>query len=294
MCQSSPNGGRRNTGAFGGGPCDLDISLPFEDAKANFSKGEKGAHHSIAASLISTLPESLSQRSEAEAVARNICALAYMAGAETSFGSALALIFALAHNPEVQANGQAELESVVGTERLPLLSDRPSLPYIHALVKELGRWYNAGPLGVPHSNTEDDEYDGYFLPKGTMFLPNIWAMMHDPEVFERPFDFMPERYLKDGKLDLTVPDGDLATFGFGRRVCPGRHFAKDTLFLFTASILATCQISRPRDAAGHFLVQTLELMNTTAAVPRPFKCHIEVVSLAGSARPPASVLWCSL
>jgi cytochrome P450 len=88
--------------------------------------------------------------------------------------------------------------------------------------------------GVPHSNTEDDEYDGYFLPKGTMFLPNIWfvtfilsshpfglklnrAMMHDPEVFERPFDFMPERYLKDGKLDLTVPDGDLATFGFGRR-----------------------------------------------------------------------------
>ena len=60
----------------------------------------------------------------------------------------MALIFALAHHPEVQTKGQAELQSVVGTERLPLISDRPALPYIHAIVKELGRWYNAGPLGA--------------------------------------------------------------------------------------------------------------------------------------------------
>ena len=41
--------------------------------------------------------------------------------------------------------------------------------------------------------------------------------MHDPEVFERPFDFIPERYLKDGKVDSSVIDPETVIFGFGRR-----------------------------------------------------------------------------
>lgn len=43
------------------------------------------------------------------------------------------------------------------------------------------------------------------------------AIMHDPETFEKPSDFMPERYLKDGKIDSSFPDADLAAFGHGRR-----------------------------------------------------------------------------
>ncbi|KAJ3526779.1 hypothetical protein NMY22_g10036 [Coprinellus aureogranulatus] len=241
------------------------VYTPFEDTKTNMANGQKGTYPSLATSLIDKLPESTSQRAQGEEIARNVCAVAYMAGAETSLASAMALVFALAHNPEVQRKSRAEIESVIGTERLPSLDDRPSLPYVHAVFKELTRWYNATPLGVPHSNTEDDEYDGYFVPKGTMFLPNIWAIMHDPDLFERPFDFDPERYLKDGEIDPTVPDGDMAGFGFGRRICAGRYFAKDTLFLFTASLLATCDVTRAKDDNGQYLVQHLDLLNSTVA-----------------------------
>jgi cytochrome P450 len=41
--------------------------------------------------------------------------------------------------------------------------------------------------------------------------------MHDPEVYDKPMEFMPERYLKDGKLDPEMRDPEAAAFGFGRR-----------------------------------------------------------------------------
>ena len=77
-------------------------------------------------------------------------------------------------NPLVQMKAQAELDAVVGRSRLPNFGDRPSLPYIEAIVKELVRWHVVAPIGVPHASIYDDEYEGYFLPKGTEFIANIW------------------------------------------------------------------------------------------------------------------------
>lgn len=96
--------------------------------------------------------------------------------------------------PEVQRKAQAEIDRVVGTDRLPSIKDRERLPYIRALCWEVLRWqpnaplgkhhelfqtedrlYNAeGLLGLPHCLTQDDVHAGYFLPKGTVILPNIW------------------------------------------------------------------------------------------------------------------------
>lgn len=50
--------------------------------------------------------------------------------------------------PDVQRKAQMELDSVVGTDRLPCLEDRDKLPYINALVKELLRWNTVGILGL--------------------------------------------------------------------------------------------------------------------------------------------------
>jgi cytochrome P450 len=108
-----------------------------------------------------------------------------------SIASSMVVVLALANHPEVQRKAQVELDAVVGSDRLPTITDRSSLPYVHAIVKELGRWYNAAPLGkspslhrlhtykstrlgVVHCSTEDDEYEGYFIPKGTMIIPNVW------------------------------------------------------------------------------------------------------------------------
>ena len=82
---------------------------------------------------------------------------------------------------------------MIGPDRLPLLTDRDALPYVHAVVKEVSRWHTVSPLGsynwsiltsthplptgLAHCSTEDDEYDGYFIPKGTIVIPNNWFVV---------------------------------------------------------------------------------------------------------------------
>lgn len=78
--------------------------------------------------------------------------------------------------PDVMKRAQAEINDVVGRERLPTFTDREKLPYIGAIVKEVLRWRPAGPMGVPHLTTQDDVYEGYFIPKGTLILANIWLV----------------------------------------------------------------------------------------------------------------------
>ena len=77
-------------------------------------------------------------------------------------------------NPTVLQRAQAELDSVVGPNRLPNFDDRSSLVYVEAVIKEALRWQNVIPLGVPHRLTQDDVLGDYFLPEGTLLLPNIW------------------------------------------------------------------------------------------------------------------------
>jgi len=98
------------------------------------------------------------------------------------------LFLALMLYPEVQKRAQAELDSVVSRDRLPTSEDKPRLPYIEAICKELLRWHVVTPLGdslsstcmrtgdssplrkgVPHAAAEDDVYRGFFIPKGSIF-----------------------------------------------------------------------------------------------------------------------------
>ncbi len=72
--------------------------------------------------------------------------------------------------PEVQTKAQAELDLVVGPSRLPEMSDRDSLVYIQAIVMESMRWIPVTPLGIPHRLTDNDSYNGYFIPKGTVVI----------------------------------------------------------------------------------------------------------------------------
>lgn len=77
--------------------------------------------------------------------------------------------------PEVQAKAQAELDAVLGKNQLPSYADEDSLPYITAVAKEVLRWQPALPLGVPHFLTEDDVYNGYTIPSGSIVLANSWC-----------------------------------------------------------------------------------------------------------------------
>ena len=85
----------------------------------------------------------------------------------------------LAQHPELQARAQSEVDGVVGRERLPTFEDRERLPYLAALTKEVIRCHPVVPMGLPHATSEDDVHDGYFVPKGSIVLANIWYVVRD-------------------------------------------------------------------------------------------------------------------
>lgn len=79
-------------------------------------------------------------------------------------------------NPDAQRKAQAEIDAVVGNDRLPELKDRVNLPYTEALFKEVLRWQPVVRLAVPHVVSQDDVQDGYLIPKGTIIIASTWSV----------------------------------------------------------------------------------------------------------------------
>ncbi|KAF8648401.1 hypothetical protein AX16_006310 [Volvariella volvacea WC 439] len=220
----------------------------------------------------SFVSDNLDEKLEGEALDRlKWCASAmYGGGGDTTVASIQAFFFAMAKYPEVQARAQAEIDQVVGNDRLPSLSDWDSLPYLRATVWEVLRWHSIGPLGLPHVSTEDNVYNGYFVPKGTKVVANIWRMMHDPEVYSNPDEFNPSRFLKIKESDVPERDPRLICFGFGRRICPGRLMAEASIFISCATILSTFNITENPKAGLKY-----EVESSTISHLKPFKCDLK-------------------
>ncbi|KAH6891645.1 cytochrome P450 [Coprinopsis sp. MPI-PUGE-AT-0042] len=238
---------------------DRFISVPFKDTKARMRNGsQKSLFRSMAVELIEELPK------------ENTIDLQYrrrkprhVAGADTTVSTALSVMLALTMHPDIQRKAQEQIDSVVGQERLPTFSDFEKLPYLQAVIKEAGRWHAVVPLALPHVSTEEDIYEGMRIPAGTMVMPNGWAVMHDPKNFDDPFEFKPERYLKsNGQIDSAVLDHHSTSFGYGRRVCPGRYLSDDTLTSMTAAFLLGQK-------------EPLTLRASSNAFSPPVECRIE-------------------
>ncbi|KAH6910222.1 cytochrome P450 [Coprinopsis sp. MPI-PUGE-AT-0042] len=249
---------------------------PFEEAKARLESGVQSSDDaSLAAMLIADLPdEGAKTYKDKLEMARSIAGMSYLAGIDTTVALGLALFFALATNPAVQRRAQEEIDSVVGIERMPTFDDLNQLLYVQAIVKEVQRWHSVNPLGVPHMSEKDDEYNGYHIPAGTVILPNTWAIMHSSESFEEPFEFKPDRFMKDGKLDSSALDPDVAAFGYGRRICPGRHFSNDALSLMAVSLLACFDIAPPCNEKGQQKLMKMNQPSLLISAPEPFECSI--------------------
>jgi cytochrome P450 len=74
--------------------------------------------------------------------------------------------------------------------------------------------------------------------------------LHNEAVYPDPFSFKPERFMKDGKLNLDIKDPATAAFGFGRRICPGRYMAQSSIWIAVASLLAGYNITKAVNADG--------------------------------------------
>ncbi|KAI0670966.1 CyP450 monooxygenase [Trametes maxima] len=210
-----------------------------------------------------------------EEILKNICIFAFEAGADTTFSITYATFVALALYPEAQQRAQAELDAVVGPYRLPDYTDVDALVYVHALILEVLRWHLVTPLSIPHRTIADDEFRGYFIPAGTTVCVNMWAILHDPEMYDRPNEFLPERFIRDGKLDFTAArDPTTIMFGFGRRVCAGRYFARNSLFITIASVLHVFTVGLPLDEDGRPIQIKYEQSHGLLSYPVDGRCSI--------------------
>ncbi|KAI0050340.1 cytochrome P450 [Auriscalpium vulgare] len=167
------------------------------------------------------------------------------AGIDTTSGVIFTFILAMLHFPHVMRKAQAEIDSIVGFDRMPEFEDKERLRYVCALIDETHRWRPVTPLGgTPHAVTADDEYHGMFIPKGSTVFANFHGIMQNSDIFSSPDAFSPERFLEntDPRLQpFTLP------FGFGRRICPGMHLAGNSLFIVVARILWAFEILPAED-----------------------------------------------
>jgi cytochrome P450 len=210
---------------------------------------------------------------EDEHIIKWSAATLYAGASDTTVSTINSFFLAMTLFPDVQKKAQAEIDAVIGPDRLPSFADQDSLPYIEALAKEALRWHAVIPTGFPHCVAEDDIHDGYYIPKGSVIVPNIWFMLNDPERYANPSEFNPERFLgNDGKKPETEPR--TICFGFGRRICPGIHLAEASAWLSIAMSLAVFDISKVVEN-GIEITPEVDPSSGTISHPKPFKCSIK-------------------
>ncbi|KAG1719823.1 cytochrome P450 [Suillus paluster] len=147
---------------------------------------------------------------------------------DTTVAAATSFVLAMMLYPEVQKHAQAEIDAVVGQDRFPTFEDREKLPYIRALIQEILRWAPTSTKGTE-------------FPKGAIVIANIFSMSRDKETYPDPLEFQ-------ARTLPSVPSPQLDphkfVFGFGRRACPGIHFAEASLYLNISCTLAAFTIAK--------------------------------------------------
>ncbi|KAG1780854.1 cytochrome P450 [Suillus placidus] len=263
-------------GSFGRQRVERMIARPFEHVLEEMAKGV--ARPSFVYDCLKKLQSNGDASSKVSLdLIRWAAGTLYGAGGESTYATILTFILAMALYPEVQIEIRRELSKVVGLHRLPSIEDRDRLPYVSATVKEAMRWSPALPLGIARRVTRDDHYRGYHIPRGTIVLPNVWAISKDDKSGIPSERFAPERFLQNCVKETAI-DPYLYAFGFGRRECPGKYLGENNLFLLISYISATVEISSPQDTSGNGIAPNPNFTAGLISFPEPFSVEFTPVS----------------
>ncbi|KAM9365021.1 steroid 17-alpha-hydroxylase/17,20 lyase [Pholidichthys leucotaenia] len=197
------------------------------------------------------------------------------AGVETTTTVLKWAIAYLIHHPQVQRQIQEELDSKVGGQRMPQLSDRGNLPYLEATIREVLRIRPVAPLFIPHVALSDTSIGDFAVRKGTRVIINLWSIHHDEKEWKNPELFDPGRFLNSEGTGVTLPSSSYLPFGAGIRVCLGEALAKMELFLFLSWIMQRFTLSVPE---GHSLPS---LEGKFGVVLQPAKYKVNAVPRSG-------------
>ncbi|KAL4256021.1 cytochrome P450 monooxygenase [Pleurotus pulmonarius] len=246
------------------------VDKPFNHVKKQIA--ESRTLPSLAHNLLANEGgKEFTTRREYEDAVKWLTGSLYLAGVESTTALVSTTLLALAMNPDKQERAQKEIDDVIGSNRLPTLDDKDSLPYVGALIKESMRWHPPIPLSLGRQTSHDDICEGYFIPAGTIVLPNIWAIARDGGGKYPSEEFVPERF-----LDVDPPkDPSSYAFGCGRRICPAIQFVERSTFIFVASILAAFNTCPKVDNNGNPIPYDAQFSSSLVSFPEDFKCNIK-------------------
>ncbi|KAK9770477.1 putative Cytochrome P450 [Seiridium cardinale] len=231
----------------------------FEEAKERVDAGK--GQSSFVASLLRNQERDGYNQVELE----YITGFLMEGGSDTTAGAFETFILAMASHPKIQKKAQAEVDRVFGTKGVEIGRVKADeLPYLRACFLETIRWRPGFPLSIPHATTQNDSYKGFSIPANTTILMNIWAVHHDPDEYNEPDAFNPDRFLANplgikstgSSLDEALADHSRRpTYGFGagRRVCAGQRMAENSMMMTMSKLLWSFDIiaEKKLDTAIH-------------------------------------------
>ncbi|XP_075085352.1 6,7,8-trihydroxycoumarin synthase [Nicotiana tabacum] len=159
-----------------------------------------------------------------------------VAGSDTSAAATVWAMTALIKNPKTMKKVQSEIRKSIGKKGIVNEEDVQNMPYLKAVIKEIFRLYPPVPLLVPRESMEKTILEGYEIRPGTIVHVNAWAIARDPEIWENPEEFIPERFL-NSNIDYKGKDFELIPFGAGRRGCPGIALGVASMELALSNLL---------------------------------------------------------
>ncbi|KAM6160957.1 LOW QUALITY PROTEIN: cytochrome P450 2B5-like [Erethizon dorsatum] len=183
------------------------------------------------------------------------------------------LVYMVQHGA-VQERVQQELAAVLGTAATICYEDCKRLPFTRAVLHEVQHLSSVVAVGAVHQCVTSTCVHRYYVPKGTVILPNLASALCDPEHWETPCQFNPGHFLdKDGSF---VVNEAFLPFSAGHRVCPGDQLARMELFLMFATLLRTFRFQLPEGTPGlrleYVFRGTLQPQPQEIAVPRWSSC----------------------
>ncbi|CAN1127217.1 Cytochrome P450 83B1 [Linum perenne] len=160
----------------------------------------------------------------------------FLAGTDTSAATVVWAMSFLMKNPKSMNKIQQEVRSLMGNKGFINEDDIQQLSYLNAVIKETFRLQPTVPFLVPRQTTTITHLDSYEIPPKTLVQINTWAIGRDPEIWESPEEFKPERFL-ESSIDVKGQDFELTPFGAGRRICPGLHLGLVNVELALANLV---------------------------------------------------------
>ncbi|ESQ40441.1 hypothetical protein EUTSA_v10015246mg [Eutrema salsugineum] len=184
------------------------------------------------------------------------------------------------NEPSIMQKAVEEIDRVVGKDRFVLESDLQKLNYVKACVKEAFRLHPVAPFNLPHMSTADAVVDGYFIPKGSHVLISRMGIGRNPNVWDKPLKFNPERHLGNNKnVDLNDQDLNLISFSAGRRGCLGSSIGSAMTYMLLARLIqgftwspvpGECKIDISESKSDIFMAKPLHAIASPHLVPQVY------------------------